>query len=199
MFEGDRSHRKTSLRAQARDAHRALDRAERQAQGADVARALAPWLEERPGIVALYLAMPTELPTGPLDDVLRAAGRIRCVPQIDGPRLRFRQLPDDLGVRDVPRPRVGAPAPDPSWPEVDVVHIAAWVVPGLLFDVGGGRLGRGAGFYDRSLAPVPRDRTVGVGYRHQLHPSPLPMEPHDVRLGAVCTPDGLWACGARAS
>jgi 5-formyltetrahydrofolate cyclo-ligase len=60
------------------------------------------------------------------------------------------------------------------------------LVPGVGFDVSGGRLGRGRGFYDRLLAGVSGVK-CGVAFDLQLTEA-IPMEPHDVRLDCILTP-----------
>ncbi|MFN2536888.1 MAG: 5-formyltetrahydrofolate cyclo-ligase, partial [Mycobacteriales bacterium] len=60
------------------------------------------------------------------------------------------------------------------------------LVPALLVDRAGFRLGKGAGCYDRAL-PRARGLTVALLHDHELVDA-LPSEPHDVRVDAVATP-----------
>lgn len=87
----------------------------------------------------------------------------------------------------------GAGGPE-SDEEADVV-----VVPGLAFDRAGGRIGSGLGYYDRWLAAHPTAWAVGLAYAWQVVEA-VPTGPHDVRLAALATADGLTGCrpGARA-
>jgi 5-formyltetrahydrofolate cyclo-ligase len=64
------------------------------------------------------------------------------------------------------------------------------LVPALAVDRHGGRLGRGAGFYDRSL-PLrdPAARLIAVVRDSELVEE-LPVEPHDVRMTHAATPGG---------
>lgn len=63
--------------------------------------------------------------------------------------------------------------------------LAVVLVPGVAFDADGGRLGRGAGFYDRFLQHVSASCvTVGVCVVGQVVES-VPREPHDVRVSHV--------------
>ncbi|HVV13824.1 5-formyltetrahydrofolate cyclo-ligase [Amycolatopsis sp.] len=62
------------------------------------------------------------------------------------------------------------------------------LIPALAVDVGGVRLGRGAGHYDRSLAyAAPGAELVAVVRDDELVER-LPAEPHDVRMTAALTP-----------
>jgi len=63
------------------------------------------------------------------------------------------------------------------------------LVPMLAFDDVGHRLGYGAGYYDRTLATLRRDRNVmalGVGYDEQ-EVAHVPPDPHDQMLDGVIT------------
>ncbi|MET0700558.1 MAG: 5-formyltetrahydrofolate cyclo-ligase [Mycobacterium sp.] len=64
------------------------------------------------------------------------------------------------------------------------------LVPALAVDRHGGRLGRGAGFYDRSL-PLrdPLARLVAVVRDSELVDQ-LPVESHDIRMTHAATPGG---------
>lgn len=65
------------------------------------------------------------------------------------------------------------------------------LVPALAVDRRGHRLGRGAGFYDRSLADASRSaRLVAVLYRGEILDT-IPVDEHDVPVTDAVTPDGL--------
>ena len=64
------------------------------------------------------------------------------------------------------------------------------LVPLLAFDRMGGRLGYGAGYYDRTLAHLPPTFALGCAFAAQEVPS-VPMGPFDARLDAVATERGV--------
>ena len=78
---------------------------------------------------------------------------------------------------------------------MEAIGIAALVlVPGLAVDRRGVRLGRGAGYYDRSL-PFARGTLVMLLGDDELVEQ-LPAEPHDHRVMAVLLPKaGLVTLG----
>ena len=79
----------------------------------------------------------------------------------------------------------GAALPASALAEAEVV-----LVPALAVDRHGVRLGRGGGFYDRSLPLcTPGTRLVAVVRDGDLVDE-LPHEPHDVRMTHVLTPGG---------
>jgi 5-formyltetrahydrofolate cyclo-ligase len=64
------------------------------------------------------------------------------------------------------------------------------LVPLLAFDCQGNRLGYGGGFYDRTLALLPRALRIGCAFASQELDS-VPQGPYDQRLHAVVTEAGL--------
>jgi 5-formyltetrahydrofolate cyclo-ligase len=85
--------------------------------------------------------------------------------------------------------RFGLREPPPPWLSADEVRRASVIlVPALAVDRSGVRLGRGGGFYDRSLALCgPQTRLVAV-VRDDEVLDELPSEPHDIRMTHVLTP-----------
>lgn len=76
-------------------------------------------------------------------------------------------------LEPVPALRTGeAPEPDLA------------LVPGLCFDIRGGRLGKGLGFYDRYLAGK-RCMRAGLGFDVQITQKNLTLDPHDQLMDAV--------------
>jgi 5-formyltetrahydrofolate cyclo-ligase len=86
--------------------------------------------------------------------------------------------------------RFGLQEPAEPWLPADAIAAASVVlVPALAVDQAGVRLGRGAGFYDRSLLlAAPASRLVAVVRDEELVDR-LPAEPHDVRMTHALTPN----------
>lgn len=79
------------------------------------------------------------------------------------------------------------PAP-PHLPPDAIGQAGVILVPALGVDRAGVRLGRGAGFYDRSLSlAAPDALLVAVVYDDDLLPA-LPAEPHDIPMTHALTP-----------
>lgn len=91
--------------------------------------------------------------------------------------------------------RFGLREPEGPWLAPETIAVAATLlIPALAVDRGGVRLGRGAGFYDRSLRLAsPSARLVAV-VRDDEVVDRLPAEPHDVPMTHALTPGrGLMA------
>ncbi len=68
-------------------------------------------------------------------------------------------------------------------------NLEGFLVPGLAFSKKGERIGRGKGFYDRTLKNVPGLK-VGVCYSYQLF-NEIPVEDHDVKMDVVVSDQGI--------
>lgn len=72
----------------------------------------------------------------------------------------------------------------------DPRDIAFLLLPGLAFDTQGGRLGYGGGFFDAFLPRLSPSCTVlAAAFPFQVVEQ-VPMEPHDVRISTLLTPEG---------
>ena len=143
-------------------------------------------------VVALYQPLGSEMDPGPVAGVLLGAGLRLALPRVE--------------AYDAPLTfRAWAPG-DPLEPDLsdclapldlaEVVEPDLILVPLLAFDVHGGRLGQGGGYYDRTLAALrsrdPRPAFVGLAFAGQQADT-LPHEPHDERLDGVLTEAGYVA------
>lgn len=87
----------------------------------------------------------------------------------------------DFGLRE---------PPGPVLPAETVAQAAVVLVPALAVDRRGVRLGRGAGFYDRTLHLAdPAARLIAVVRDDELVDE-LPEDPHDIRMTHALTPGG---------
>lgn len=191
---------KSALRARLTAARRGVADDVRAAE----ARMLAEHLEqvvERPGTVCAYVPVGTEPGSmAMLEVLLRRAGRVLLpvarVAADDTPLpLRWGEYRHD-GLVEA---RWGLLEPAEPWlPASALAEAGLVLLPALAVDRRGVRLGRGRGFYDRSLAARdPHARLVAIVRDEELVDE-LPSEPHDVPMTHALTPEGgLTALGAR--
>jgi 5-formyltetrahydrofolate cyclo-ligase len=86
----------------------------------------------------------------------------------------------------------GIREPDPACPQLPEGDLDAALVPGLAWDRRGGRLGRGAGYYDRLFAnPAWRGFRCGIFFALQ-EVEEIPLDPWDLPLDAVVTEREVW-------
>ena len=170
----------------------------RQAVTAAAARAAAQAVAEHlladPGVcaaprVALYAALPDELPTLPLFEALGALGKQRLLPRILSGEIEFAAVesweelrPGFFGVLEPPEDRLSV---EPAAGDVAIV-------PGVAFDACGHRLGRGKGYYDRAFsgARSTLPLLIGAGYEAQIAPA-VSHDSRDRSMDAIVTERGL--------
>jgi len=73
--------------------------------------------------------------------------------------------------------------PDFSCPITESIDLV--IVPGVVFDKNGGRIGFGKGHYDKFLEKrkIP---TIGLLFKEQLFDGTLPLEKHDITMEKLC-------------
>lgn len=147
---------KTEARAWARAFLRGVGPEERTARSAAAAeRILGMESFREASRVLVFLSMPSEIDTSAVIREAFRAGKAVAAPRIEGGDIVFAYL--DESWESLPRDSLGIPTPpagDPISPGALRRMKVFALIPGLLFDAGGGRLGRGKGYYDRFLASV---------------------------------------------
>ena len=136
--------------------------------------------------ILFYWAMQDEVSTQDAVISCAAAGKNVFLPVVDGEMLRIRRFSGRAAL--VPGESYSIPEPVEGSEEVRISDIDLVVVPGVAFDMEGGRMGRGKGFYDRLLGEVRGDGAgpykVGVCFDFQVVDA-VPREPHDMLMDAV--------------
>ncbi|MFH1215900.1 MAG: 5-formyltetrahydrofolate cyclo-ligase [Pseudomonadota bacterium] len=142
----------------------------------------------RSGMIMIYVNFRSEVETFPLFEILRQQKIAVCAPLtlIRERRLAAYLITDPL--RDLQPGYCGIPEPDPArLHPVDPAAIDVVIVPGSVFDVRGGRLGYGGGYYDRFLADEAFGATrIGLAYEAQVVDA-LPLLPHDQQMHYLVT------------
>lgn len=148
-----------------------------------VCEALHRWLAGRPALktIATFSAIRGEVDLSEI--TARHPERTWVYPRVAGDRLTFHTVRNPL--LDLRPGAFGIREPSPALAEVALEWIDAFLCPGLAFDLRGGRLGRGRGFYDRMLAGARAEALkIGVGFPAQLVPDTFP-EAHDIPMDEV--------------
>ena len=173
---------KADLRQQLLAARRALPPLTRAQWDRAICRQVVAWWQNhKPATLGVYWPLAGEPDLAPAYAELEQLGARLLLPVVVAPdaalefadwRIGEAMVKDAMGVA-VPADLRLQPYP------------AALLVPCPGFNDDGYRLGYGGGFYDRTLARVPRPVTVGVAYRaSQVE---FAADSHDVPLDAVIT------------
>jgi 5-formyltetrahydrofolate cyclo-ligase len=142
--------------------------------------------------VSAYWPSRYEIDPRPLMEMLSEAGHQICLPVVverDQPLIFRVYRAGDALVRGN-----GAMVPDPSALEIEPNVL---LVPLVAFDRQGGRLGQGAGYYDRTLERL-RERgavqAIGIAYALQ-EVDAVPLADYDQSLDGVLTESGYFPRG----
>lgn len=149
--------------------------------GAAIARHLSSWLAlystKAIQRVAVFAAMPDELATDDINEMLRAKKYRRYQAYIgnDG-SLSFVDIDDNSSLQGLP---------------IDPNKLDLMLLPARALDLHGHRLGRGAAHYDRTLALIARgDHSpvlIGLALDEQVFDQ-IPTDIHDMPVDYICTP-----------
>ena len=140
------------------------------------------------GLILFYGSFGNEVDTWGMMEEAKESGKRIALPRVnevsgDLLALEIGDLRRDLhtGYKGIPEPRLDASR------QVREDEIGLIVVPGLVFDDQGYRLGYGRGYYDRFLFSLSRKvPSIGLAFDFQVVPA-LPVSPRDFPLDLIIT------------
>ncbi|CAM2781570.1 5-formyltetrahydrofolate cyclo-ligase [Prescottella defluvii] len=153
-----------------------------------VTSAVATLTGDRPGpTVCAYVPVGTEPGTIDMLEALRESGARVLVPVTGAPGpLEWAEF---TGADHLVAASYGLREPNgPVLPSTEVAAASVVFVPALAVDEHGVRLGRGAGFYDRTLGLANPAAALVAVVRDDELVTELPADPHDVAMGWALTP-----------
>jgi len=161
--------------------------AERAAASAQArARLAAQPLWQTAQWVLFFAPMPEELDVWPLLAEALSAGKQVALPRFVAETRVYEACSiQDLEL-DLQVGHFGIREPNRRCARLSSIRLDLILVPGVAFDLRGGRLGRGKGYYDRLLQEL-QGTTCGVAFDQQVVEA-IPLAPHDARLDCLLTP-----------
>ncbi|WP_155588599.1 5-formyltetrahydrofolate cyclo-ligase [Bifidobacterium canis] len=145
--------------------------------------------------IACHVSMGTEVSTIPLLSIALGCGYRVLVPNVGADlSVGWTLLAslDDLLHMQTPQGEHAGMPPEPRGemlPPQALEACSRIIVPALLVNLDGVRLGRGTAWYDRALRYAnPRATLTAMCWPWEFVDAPLPCEEHDVRMSAVLTP-----------
>ena len=134
-------------------------------------------------LLLCYVSVASEVDTRALLLHCLQSGKRVAVPRCErGGVMRFHEIG---AMSDLAPSPLSIPEPDTSRPVPECSEKTLCIVPGLLFDRFGFRVGYGGGYYDRFLASFP-GKTIGLCYEALLKEA-LPRDVFDRRVSTVIT------------
>jgi 5-formyltetrahydrofolate cyclo-ligase len=145
--------------------------------------------------ILFFISFRSEVDTVPMIRRALDEGKVVCVPCTDdgdksmvASRILDLGADLELGNYDIPEPKEECLRPIAA-EEIDVV-----LMPGVAFDLSGGRLGYGGGYYDRFLEKCgPRCALIAVAFEIQIIEH-VPCADHDHHIHKVVTESRVIDC-----
>ena len=115
-----------------------------------------------------------------------------AVPLVEASAVRMIPLLIKDPEQDLVPGYYNIPEPDPKKSlRLEPGEIDAAIIPGSVFDIHGGRLGYGGGYYDRFLLnDAPQAKRIGLAFELQVVDN-VPLEPHDQPLDILITEERI--------
>jgi len=179
---------KNSVRQILRGRRESMTAKERQKKSRKVCSYVVEHIRDRETVM-VYSSKELEVNTVPIITTLFKRNNPVIVPIIvkQDVSLRLSYL-SDLSVL-VPS-TFGVPEPIGNEIPAAAGDVDTIILPMLGFDRYGGRLGYGAGYYDRFLAKNQRIRKIGIAFGCQ-EAEQLPVDENDIHMNCIVTEDGI--------
>lgn len=128
-------------------------------------------------LIGSYVPLNSELDLTPFNHTLAKQGKL-ALPRVEEGSLVYYLIQDLQTCVQKSDLHVFEPIPEKT-KRVNVEDLSLLLVPGLAFDVENYRLGRGKGYYDRTLSLLDAPSSLALAFKEQKCPELLPREKHD--------------------
>ena len=143
--------------------------------------------------VLTYVSVSSEVSTRMFIECALRDGKTVAVPRcLPGHCLEFVAITSLDQLIAAPFGLLEPPKELPALTE-EQMNASICIVPALLVDIKGYRLGYGAGFYDRFLSTYP-GKKICLAYQQNLSRTMLPHTPFDVAVDEVITESDVLTC-----
>jgi len=140
--------------------------------------------------IGLYLAIGSEVQTGEIINYALDLGKTVSLPRIMPNDLRFYLVDQtDFEKNSFDVNRFGIKEPKKDNKPADFIDLL--ILPGIVFDMYGFRIGYGYGYYDKYLTYNKLSKSIALAYDFQLIKKPIPILQHDRKIDVLITESGF--------
>ena len=140
--------------------------------------------------IGLYLAIGSEVQTREIINYALDLGKTVLSPRIMSNDLRFYVVDQkDFEENSFDVNRFGIKEPKIDNKPADFIDLL--IIPGIVFDTYGFRIGYGYGYYDKYLTINKYSKSIGLAYDFQFIKKPIPILPHDRKIDVLITESGF--------
>lgn len=187
------NEQKTALRKEIRAALQKFSPAARNAASAQLCARLkeqAFW--QSAASVLFFAPLADEPDVWPLLEETAPGGKIAALPRFEPADQTYVACRIQKPRSEIALGQFGIREPRSDCAEIGLGRLDLILVPGVAFDAGGRRLGRGRGFYDRLLAETPGLK-CGVAFDEQIT-GEVPAGGRDEPMNFILTPTQCLKC-----
>lgn len=142
--------------------------------------------------IALYFPTRNEVDTSRIFKNATQSGKKVYYPRVDEFFLSFHEVDSTESLKSG---SFGIPEPNENSPSILTENLDLVIVPGLVFNLAGERIGYGKGYYDRSTKLINRQKRIALAYSFQVQDS-IPVSKFDIGMGYLITELGIVSCAA---
>lgn len=140
--------------------------------------------------VGVYFALGSEVRTEEIIRVAISSGKKVALPRVESGGMKFYQINDKAFKLDnLVIGRFGIREPIKKGEEV--VKVDLLIVPGIVFDSQGSRIGYGRGYFDRFIGGAKVSFSLGLAYQFQLVSYRLPQSHVDQKIDGLSIETGI--------
>jgi 5-formyltetrahydrofolate cyclo-ligase len=136
-------------------------------------------------VIGLYYPILNEVQTFRIISYSLRKSKTVCLPTVVGEQLLFYRYESSIGLKTGKYNIL-----EPAHTNLDMNNqLDLIIVPGIVFDIAGNRIGYGKGYYDRLIKSLATNKhlVAGLGYNFQVHPQEIEHFDHDAKLNALIT------------
>jgi 5-formyltetrahydrofolate cyclo-ligase len=140
--------------------------------------------------VAVYFPLGSEVRTEEIIEVAITSGKKVALPRVGSGGMKFYQINDKpFKLDNLVIGRFGIMEPIKKGEEVDKIDLL--IVPGIVFDSQGSRIGYGRGYFDRFIMGGNVSFSLGLAYQFQLVSYRLPQSHIDQKIDGLSIETGI--------
>ena len=139
---------------------------------------------ERAEVIMSYMSFQNEIDTEKINEYIISCGKKLLLPKmLDREIIKAIEytgefkIDNSFGIKE--------PVGEIYNGDIDLI-----IVPGVVFDIEGNRIGYGRGYYDRFLKLYPRVRKISLAYEFQILDR-LEVEEHDEKIDVIVTKNNI--------
>jgi 5-formyltetrahydrofolate cyclo-ligase len=140
--------------------------------------------------VGVYFPLGSEVRTEEIINVAVSSRKKVALPRVESGGMKFYQINDKpFKSDDLVIGRFGVREPIKKGEEVTKIDLL--IVPGIVFDSQGSRIGYGRGYFDRFIAGAKVSFSLGLAYQFQLVSYRLPQSHIDQKIDGLSIETGI--------